>query len=198
MINHPMKLTCVILMVFAGLGDQAAGKGSEFASGREYYGEAEFGKAAAHFQLALKDDPDDAETYYWTGMSYQRLADIALPFGGKYNSKAREYLTKATKLAPSDAVYRQALFNFLLDSANSSRTALRDAAGVLSATSESDPAYSDMRRRLEEERKVNSSANARLGRLFLIVPRAAYGIAALPASALSSRHAATPLPTAEH
>jgi tetratricopeptide (TPR) repeat protein len=192
-----MKLTLLILTVLAGFGGQAAGQGSEFAAGRTYYVEGEFRKAAAHFQLALRANPDNAETCYWTGISYRMLADIATPFGSRYNSKAREYLTKAMELAPSRPYYRQALFDFLLDSADSSRTALRDAAGILLAISESDPDYSDMRRRLEDERKVNSSANAHLGRLFLTAPRAAYRIAALPASALSSRRVAASLPPAE-
>jgi hypothetical protein len=119
-------------------------------------------------------------------MSYQRLADIAMPFGGKSNAKARAYLMKATKLMPSHPEYRDALFNFLLDTAHCSRTALRDAAGILSTTPKSDAGYIDMRRRFEQERRLNSSANARLGKVFLILPRATYRIAALPASALAN------------
>jgi tetratricopeptide (TPR) repeat protein len=55
---------------------------------RAYYTEGEFKKAVAHFQLSLKVDPNDAESYYWMGMSYQVLADIDFPFAGKYTSKA--------------------------------------------------------------------------------------------------------------
>src|SRR3954454_23450677 len=42
-------VTCVILILAAGLAGQAAGQDSEFALGRQYYAEGEFGKAAAHF-----------------------------------------------------------------------------------------------------------------------------------------------------
>jgi len=122
-------------------------------------------------------------------MSYQRLADIAMPFGGKSNASAREYLTKATRLAPGRPEYRDALFNFLLDTAHCSRTALRDAAGILSTMAESDASYIEMRRRFEQEIHLNSSANARLGRLFLMVPRVTYRIADLPASTLATRRA---------
>ena len=155
-----MKRNCSILILLIALGGQAAGQGSELAIGRAYYTDGEFKKAAAHFQLAIKSSPNDAESYYWAGMSYQVLADIAAPFDGKYNSKARVYLTKATELAPTRLA-------FLLDSAASSRTALRQAANILVTVSESDPEYSSMRRRFEHESRANSSANARLGRLGL-------------------------------
>jgi tetratricopeptide (TPR) repeat protein len=178
-----MKLNVLILMLLAAFGGRASSQQSEFAIGREYYAEGEFKKAAAHFQLALNTNPNDAESYYWMGMSYQGLADIATPFGGKHNSKARVYLTKAMELAPGRPEYRRELFELLVDSADSSGTALKQAADILQTISECDPEYNYMRRRFEHERRVNSSADVRLGRLFLIGPRAVYRIAELPASA---------------
>src|SRR6266404_9525594 len=100
-----MKLKLSVLMLLAVLGSEAATKGSEFATGRAYYVEGEFKKAVAHFQLALKVNPDDAESYYWMGMSYEVLANIAFPFAGKYTSKARVNLTRATELAPGRLDY---------------------------------------------------------------------------------------------
>ena len=189
-----MKMT-VLFLLLAALNAGAASRNSEFETGREFYTKGNFAKAAAHFQLALQTSPDGAETSYWIGMSYERMADIAIPFGGKYNSKAREYLTKAWKLAPGDHTFRMALFGSLLDIG--SRTALRDAADILLTMSESDPDYSDMRSRLDFERRAHSSTNARLGRLFLAVPRATYRIAALPASALSSKPSGASLAACE-
>ena len=175
-----MKLNLCVLILLAGR--EAVGQRSEFATGRAYYTDGEFKKAAAHFQLALNLNPNDAESNYWMGMSYQVLADVASPFGHKYNSKARVYLTKAMELAPSRPDYRKELFYFLLDSAGSSRAALRQAAGILRAVPEPDPDYNYMHQRFDRERKVNASPEARLGRVFLVVPRAAYRIAELPAS----------------
>ncbi|MBZ5619747.1 MAG: tetratricopeptide repeat protein [Acidobacteriia bacterium] len=189
-----MKLTLRILMLLAGFAGEAAGQGAEFLAGRAYYSEGEFSKAAARFQLALNANPGDAEACYWAGMAYQRLADIATPFGAKDRSKTRAYLTRAMNLAPGRSEYRQALFDVLLDSAYSSRKALRYAADILLTMSESDPDYSEMRRRYDNEKRLNSPAQARFGRLFLMAPRAAYRIAALPASALSPRHATASLP----
>jgi tetratricopeptide (TPR) repeat protein len=188
----PMKLNVLILMLLAGFGARASSQQSEFAIGREYYAEGEFKKAAAHFQLALKTNPNDAGPYYWMGMSYQGLADIATPFGGKYNSMARVYLTKAMELAPSRPDYRRELFELLVDSGGSSGTALKQAADILQTIPECDPDYNYMRRRFEHGSRVNSSLDARLGRLFLIGPQAVYRIAELPASALSSRRAVGP------
>jgi len=181
-----MKPTSFVILL-AAFSSEIFGLSSEFAAGRARYADCEFKKAAEHFELAVKTNPDDAEAWYWAGMSYQRLADIATPFGGRYDRKARECLTKAMKLAPGQTGYRQALFDALLGSGDGSRRALREAAGILATMSESDPDYGEMCRRFERETKVNSSANAHLGRLFLAAPRAAYQIAALPVTALSSR-----------
>ena len=187
-----MKLYLSILILLVVLGSEACGQGSEFAAGRAYYIEGEFKKAVTHFQLALKVNPDDAESYYWMGMSYQMLANIAFPFAGKYTSKARVCLTRATELAPGRLDYRRELFEFLLDSAGSSRAALRQAEDLLRTVPESDPDYSYMRQQFEEERRANASADARLGRLFLAIPRATYRLSELPVSALLSQRAAGP------
>ena len=133
-----MKLNLLMIVVLAGLAGHAAAWSSELAAGRAYYGAGEFRKTPVHFQLGLKASAGDAEACYWTGLSCQRLAEVSTPFSGRYNSRAR-LLTKAVKLAPDRPDYRLALFDFLLDPADSSRTALRQAARVLETISESDP-----------------------------------------------------------
>ncbi len=188
-----MKLSVILLL--AGLGRAATGQQGEFAAGRASYDQGEFKQAAAHFQAALRANPDDAETYYWTGMSYQMLADIAVPFGGKYNAKARINLTRAMELAPNRPDYRRELFDFLLDSAGASRDAWRQAECILRTVSETDPEYAFMRRHLEQARRENASASARLGRLFLAAPQVAYRIAELPQAALSAASQSGPTAT---
>jgi len=192
-----MRVNLTILTLLAAFCGPAAGQRSEMEAGRGYYTEGEFKKAAVHFQLALKTDPNTAEPYYWMGMSYQRLADIALPFGGRYNARARICLTKAVQLAPTRSDYRGELFEFLLDPSAPSRSALRQAAGILQTTSEFDPEYSYMRERFDSESKANSSAEALLGRLFLSVPQAAYRIAVRPAATLLTRREAQPATVAQ-
>jgi len=59
-----------------------------------------------------------------------------------------------------------------LNRADCSRGAFRDAAGMLAAIPESDSSYHLMRTRLEDARRRRASADERLGRLFLVVPRA--------------------------
>jgi tetratricopeptide (TPR) repeat protein len=172
-----MRLKFLFLILLTGLGAEAAAQRTEFASGRACYTAGEFKQAAAHFELALKDNPGDADSYYWFGMSYQVLADIAYPFGGKYASKARASLTKAAELAPGRRDYRRELFDFLTGPAESSRAARRQAAGILGAVSPQDPDYGSMRRQFERASKAHGSAEAQLGRLFLAVPQAAYRIA---------------------
>ena len=179
-----IRLNSIILMLLSAFCGQAAAIRSEYAIGRTYYSEGDFKRAAAHFQLALKTNPNDAESCHWAGLSYQGLADIATPFGGRYHSKARVFLTKAVELAPGRPDYRGALFDFLLESARSSRTALNQAAHLLQTVPEHDPDYRDMRRRFEYESEADSSVEARLSRLVLFGPQAVYRIAEVPLSAL--------------
>jgi tetratricopeptide (TPR) repeat protein len=189
----PMKLKLIFLILLRGLSAEGAAQQSEFAIARACYADGEFKQAIAHFQLAVKGNPADAESYYWMGMSYQTLSDIAFPFAGKYTSKARAYLTKATELAPGRLDYRKELFNFLLDPGGSSRATRRQAASILQMVSPNDPDYETMERQFEGETKANGSADARLGRLFLTAPRAVYRIVDLakPGSAARPEIAST-------
>ena len=124
-----VKVKLPVILLFAGLCGAASGQQGEFAAGRASYDQGEFKKAAAHFQAALQVNPNDAGTYYWAGMSYQMLADIAAPFGHKYNAKARINLTRAMELAPNLSDYRRELFDFLLDSAGASLERMASGGG---------------------------------------------------------------------
>jgi tetratricopeptide (TPR) repeat protein len=188
-----MNLKLVLVLSIASVSNAAVGEQSEIAMGRSYYAEGQFKRAAAHFQRGLVENPNDADACFGAGMSYQMLADIAAPFNHKYSSKARGYLTKATELAPTRQDYRSELFNFLLDAAGSSRAARRQAEAILERMPESDPEYPWMHRRLEQEGRADASTDARLGRLFLSVPRALYQIVELPAGVVSSRPEHPPL-----
>jgi len=180
-----MKFSLLILAAFLTYSGYAGNKEAEFSAGRTYYADGEFKKAVTHFQLALQVDPDNAEACYWTGMAYQRLADISTPFGRRYNSKARQYLTRAAALSPYRSDYRLELFNFLLDTADASHTRPSRATGALLSESETDPEYVDMLRRFHQANKLKFSAGALLATAWLVGPRAAYELAALSTSALS-------------
>jgi tetratricopeptide (TPR) repeat protein len=166
-----MKIRLLLLVLFAGLLSEAAEQQSEFMAGRASYAAGDFKNAARHFQRAVDADPHDAESYYRAGMTYEVLADIATPFGARYNAKARRCLTQAVQLAPDRQDYRRSLFDFLLGSGNPSRSALRQANAILATAPESDDDANEMRRLLADERRINSGAEARLGRVFLAVPR---------------------------
>ena len=175
-----MKSTLLALLVLSALHAPAAEPEFSFGAGQSYYFDAEFRKAAAQFGPVCKAG-HNAEACYWAALSYERLSDIAIPFGCRQKAKARVYLNEAAMMAPGRSLYREALFDLLLDSADCSGAALRDAAAILSATPEADPEYRQMLRRLQMERRWKSSGDARLGRLFLFVPRSALGVATLPA-----------------
>ena len=150
-------------------------------AGKAYYRDGEFKKAAAQFRRAVAIDPFDAESHYWMGMSYEKLADIAVPFDGRYRAK------RAMELAPDRAIYRRELFEALLDVDGASSASFRQAAEMLRAVPESDPDHRYMAERLATETKENSEMEARLTRVFLAVPRAAYRIADVPATVRGPR-----------
>jgi hypothetical protein len=166
----------------------AAAQNREFAIGMQYYEDAEFGRAAAQFVLPCNAD-GSAEACYWAGISYERLADTRVPFGCRAAAKAHIFLTKAASLAPHRPAYRDALFDFLLDNADCSRTALREAQGILSGIAGSDADYELLNSRLKEAKHWNASPEARLSRVFLALPRATFRVSALPAAALKKTDA---------
>jgi tetratricopeptide (TPR) repeat protein len=192
-----MKLTWSILIVALALSGHAAEQQSELAIGRAYYSDGEFKKASVHFQLAVKADPKDAGAYYWLGRSHEILASIAAPFDGRDNAKARASLTRAVELAPASREYRRELFDFLLDSADSSRSALPQAEAMLRTMPRDDPEYDYMRQRFENESRQDASLRIRLGRLIGSAPQTVIRIVELPASALSRHDQASALPTGQ-
>jgi hypothetical protein len=179
-----MKMLFSILAGFAVLSAQAAEQNREFDSGRDYYAKADFKKAASVFQAACNTS-NDAEACFWTGVSYERLADVRMPFGCRTDAKARQYLSKALNLAPHRREYRNTLFDFLLNASDCLRTGLREAGEMLSAMPESDPDYDFMHQRLESAKRFHGSAGARLAAMFLLIPREAYDLGSLPVSGLS-------------
>jgi len=178
-----MKFTMWVVLAGTALCMQAAEPNREFATGREYYTAAEFGKAASLFQVSCNRD-GEAEACYWTGLSYERLADIRMPFGCRTSAKAHRYLQRAANLAPNVPMYRDALLDFLLEGGDCSRTALQEAAGMLSEMPESDPQFGLMRMRFEQAAHLKSSPEQRLATFFLIIPRTTYETAAVAAAAL--------------
>src|SRR5579872_5317498 len=133
----------VTMLLIAG-GGYGAVPGREVARGKTWYLEGEFKKAAAVFESVIRANPENAEAWYWAGMSNQALGDIAFPFAGRQNARARKYLKTASILAPERPEYRMAYFDFLLDSSGNSRSALKEAAGLLATVPESDPDYAVM------------------------------------------------------
>jgi Flp pilus assembly protein TadD len=140
-----------LLIVFATLTGIAAGQDCAAASGRSYFYDGQFRKAAAQFEFALRDNPDDPAVHYWTGRAYEVLADIAAPLDHKYKAKARRHLTRAVELAPADPEYRRELFYFLVDSAN-----FREAAALLRTVGEADPEYAMMQRELARDHRAHA------------------------------------------
>ena len=166
-----MKLNFALLFLTLVGAVNAAELRTEYATGREYYASGEFKKAAAHFELAVKADPQNAEKHFWLGKSYQVLADIGSPlFGGRSASKARNHLSKALELAPENKEYRQQLFDFLVGS-DRSVAALHRAETILHTVAETDPDYPSMQSGLRKEQLQRSSADVRLGGLVFTAPR---------------------------
>jgi tetratricopeptide (TPR) repeat protein len=171
-----MRVMLVILMLVSAAASPAADLRSDLAAGQAYYRHGNFKRAVSQFHRALRVNGYDAELNYWMGRAYQGRGDVATPFGGGYHSKALVYLRRAVALAPGRGDYRRELFDLLVDSAEVSPSRLRLAAELVTQTSESDPEYPLMRRRLELAGRIASAPNARLDRLMLGVPRIVFGV----------------------
>ena len=185
-----MKRLLFLAVAITSLHAAAAERSGEFAAGTRYYEAAEFGKAATRFRLLCNAEPN-AEACYWAGLSYERLADTRAPYGCRTAAKAQPFFDKAMVLSGGRPLYRDALFEFLLNNAECSRASLWEAAGILATVPESDPDYDRMRTRLIDADQGSRSLETRLSNLFLALPRATYRVAALP-GALVSRKTITP------
>jgi tetratricopeptide (TPR) repeat protein len=165
------KFAPMLLVMFA-LAGQGAESLNEVLAGRSSYNAGDYKKAAAHFNKAVKADPNDAAAYYWLGRSYALTGDLSAPiFGNRTLSKARTSFAKAVELAPANPDFRREYFNFLLWT-DESKTALGQAQSVLNAMPESDPDYRTMQWELREQRNERKSAENRVAGIFLSVPKA--------------------------
>jgi hypothetical protein len=182
-----MKTRLATFAMLAAMNLHAVDHSRRITNGQEYYARAEYRKAAAYFQSRC-DRINDAEACYWTANSYERLADIATPYGCRTETKARVYYLKALTLAPDRGLYHDALFDHYLNASDCSRHALRDAAAMLSSIAErTDPNYVNKRMRLENAIRVRGGVENRIADLLLIVPRALYSISELPAQKLPGK-----------
>ena len=179
---HCTAMRSLLLAFGAAMLAGAVTDQSEMAEGLKFYEAAEFGNAAAQFQLLCQRDAN-AAACYWAGLAYERLGDTKIPFGCRTSRKAQAYFEKAVVLRPDRTEYRDGLFGFFLDYADCSRTGIRQAAEMLAATPESDPDYARMRDRLQEAVRWNRSLETRLSNFFLVIPRTAYRSAAWPGAA---------------
>jgi tetratricopeptide (TPR) repeat protein len=165
-----LHLICISLLICACTGWSAESRSARDA-GRREYAAGEFKKSASHFQRALKADPNDADSYFWLGKSYEMLADIGGPLlGSRASFKARLCLSKALQLAPDNKDYRRELFQLLIVS-DHSPDALRQAEGIIQMTPESDPDYPFMLLRLHQEYQARSSPEGRIGCAFSVLPQ---------------------------
>ena len=102
----------------------------------------------------------------------------------------RARLVEAAALAP--ARYRSALFEFLLDTAECSGSALREAGRLIAELSPSEPEAEGMRMRLKDAARRRGAADTRLGTIFLCVPRTTVRAAALPGALTGGRAGGSP------
>jgi tetratricopeptide (TPR) repeat protein len=168
----PMKLhlICMLLLTFVCAAWSAESRSARDA-GRREYAAGEFKKSASHFQRALKANPNDADSYFWLGKSYEMLADVGGPLlGARASVKARFCLSKALQLAPDNKDYRREIFQLLIVS-DHSPGALRQAESIIQMTPEADPDYPFMLMRLHQEYRARSSPENRIRSAFSVLPQ---------------------------
>jgi tetratricopeptide (TPR) repeat protein len=165
-----LHLASILLFMFASAGLSAESRSARNA-GHIDYSAGEFKKAASHFQRALKADPNDTDSCFWLGKSYEVLADIRGPvLGARASFKARLYLARALQLAPDNEEYRREFFQLSI-LADHSPGALRRAQSIIQMTPGSDPNYPFMLMRLHQEHESRSSLEDRLRCALSVMPR---------------------------
>jgi tetratricopeptide (TPR) repeat protein len=165
-----LHLVSMLLVIFACAASPAESRSAHDA-GRREYAAGEFKRAASHFQRALKADPNDADSCFWLGKSYEILADTGGPLmGARASFKARLHLAKALELAPGNEDYRRELFQMLIES-DHSPGALRQAESIIQMMPESDPDYPFMLMRLHQEHEARSSLEDRVRCAFAVMPQ---------------------------
>jgi tetratricopeptide (TPR) repeat protein len=165
-----LHVAFTLLLIFA-CGASSAESWRDRHAGHRDYAAAEFKKAASHFQQAIKADPNDADSWFWLGKSYEMLADIGGPLlAARTSLKARLYLAKALQLAPKNGDYRRELFQFLIVS-DHSPGALHLAKSIIQMTPESNPDYRFMQLEWQKECRVRSSAEYRVEGAFGFLPQ---------------------------
>jgi tetratricopeptide (TPR) repeat protein len=164
-----LHLASIFLLMFASAAVSAESRNARNA-GHSEYSAGEFKKAASHFERALKADPNDADSCFWLGKSYEMLADIRGPLlGARASFKAHLYLARALQLAPGNEEYRRELFQLLM-AVDHSPGALRQAESIIQMTPESDPDYPFMLMRLHQEHESRSSLEDRMRFAVSIMP----------------------------
>jgi tetratricopeptide (TPR) repeat protein len=164
-----LHILSTLLLMFASAGLSAESRNAGNA-GRRDYAAGEFKRAASHFQRALRAHPNDADSCFWLGKSYEMLGDTRGPvLGARASFKARFYLTKAVRLAPDNEGYRRELVEFLIVS-DHSPGALRQAESIIQMTPESDPDYPFVLLRLHQEHQARSSPEDRLHGAVSLLP----------------------------
>lgn len=85
-------------------------------TGRNYYMQGDYKKAAEAFEAALKRDPQNSMAALWLGRAYGRRAETSSPFTAPaYASRARQNFERAVQLDPRNLEALSDLFEYYLD-----------------------------------------------------------------------------------
>jgi tetratricopeptide (TPR) repeat protein len=191
--GQPIKLhyTVMLLLVFACAAWPVELR-SDRDAGRRSYAAGDFKKAVLNFKRAVAANPNDADSHFWLGKSYEMQADIGgLVLGSRASSKAHAQLAQALQLAPANEEYRREYFDFLVMS-DHSPGALREAEAIIQMTPRSDPDYPSMSMELQKERDARSSVESRITAAFALAEQPlAIASRRVPPSSSQSKAAVT-------
>jgi tetratricopeptide (TPR) repeat protein len=85
-------------------------------TGRNYYMQGDYKKAAEALETALKQDPKSSTAALWLARAYGRRAETSSPFTAPaYASRAHQYFERAVQLDPHNLEALSDLFEYYLD-----------------------------------------------------------------------------------
>ncbi len=146
---------------------------TNFLIARDYFMLVDFKKATEYLQLAMAEDPSNADYLDWLGRAYGKRAETSNPLMAPgLASKARQAFEKAVELDPKNSDALSDLFDYYLEAPGFLGGGYDKAMAIAENTARFDPAQGYFERaKLAQKRKEFQAAEDHLRKAISVAPR---------------------------
>jgi tetratricopeptide (TPR) repeat protein len=144
-----------------------------FLIGRDYFMLVDFKKASEYLQLAVAEEPGNAEYLDWLGRAYGKRAETSNPLMAPgLASKARQAFQRAVELDPKNSDALSDLFDYYLEAPGFLGGGYDKAMAIAEITAKFDPAQGYFESaKLAQKRKEFQAAEDHLRKAISVAPR---------------------------